>query len=153
MKKFIYTFFVCTLVSIVLCVTVNAQGVWNEDILLLEEMEHELVDMSALDVLEDEVMARSTKSISGTVAAYSHSISPEKVFLAERGIVTINCSYTPVAASVDFGVIAPDGYFYFLNVEGGNINRSIRVNQSGNFAVAIRNNSSNSVRVVGFIEY
>lgn len=71
--------------SIVLCVTVNAQGVWNEDVLLLEEMEHELVDVSALDVLEDGVMARSTKSISGTVAAYSHSISTEKVFLAERG--------------------------------------------------------------------
>lgn len=152
MKK-IFAFLVCTLVIMGLCVTVDAQVIWNEDILLLEEMEHELVDMSALDVLEDKVMTRSTKSIKGTVAAYSHSISAEKIFLAERGIVTINCSYTPVAASVDFGVIAPDGYFYFLNVEGGSINRSIRVNQSGNYAVAIRNNSSNTIYVTGFVDY
>ncbi len=54
---------------------------------------------------------------------------------------------------MDFGVIAPDGYFYFLNVEGGSINQSIRVSQSGSYAVAVRNNSSNTVFVVGFVNY
>ncbi|MCI8840230.1 MAG: hypothetical protein HFF24_07875 [Oscillospiraceae bacterium] len=50
-------------------------------------------------------------------------------------------------------LIAPDGYFYFLNVEGGSINQSIRVSQSGSYAVAVRNNSSYTVSVVGFVTY
>ena len=29
--------------------------------------------------------------------------------------VTIKATYTPFSASVDFGLIAPDGYFYYLN--------------------------------------
>ena len=153
MKKFFQILLVCTFVIGCLCITANAQDMWNEDVVYLEDMEHELIDMSALDMLGEDTIARSTKSISGTVAAYSHSISTEKIFLAERGIVTINCSYSPSSASVDFGVIAPDGYFYFLNVEGGSINRSIKVNQSGSYAVAIRNNSSDTIYVAGFVNY
>ena len=70
-----------------------------------------------------------------------------------RQVITINCSYSPASANMDFGVIAPDGYFYFLNVEGGSINQSIRVSQSGSYAVAVRNNSSYTVSVVGFVTY
>lgn len=153
MKRLCYAFLACALVIMSLCVAADAQDVWDEDIVRLEDMKHEMIDISTLNILENKMIARSTKSISGTVAAYSHSISTEKIFLVERGIVTINCSYTPVAASMDFGIIAPDGYFYFLNVEGGSTNRSIRVNQSGSYSLAIRNNSSHVVTVVGFVNY
>ncbi len=153
MKRLFYTFLACALVIVNLCVTVDAQDICDDDILCLAEMEHELIDISTLDVLKESMIGRSTKSINGTVAAYSHSISTEKIFLTERGIITINCSYSPSSASVDFGVIAPDGYFYFLNVEGGSINQSIKVSQGGRYAVAIRNNSSNTINVAGFADY
>lgn len=31
--------------------------------------------------------------------------------------VTIKATYTPFSTSVDFGLIAPDGYFYYLNAD------------------------------------
>ena len=67
--------------------------------------------------------------------------------------MTINCSYSPAFANMDFGVIAPDGYFYFLSVKEGSINRSIAVSQRGGYSMAIRNNSSYIVTVVGFVNY
>ena len=67
--------------------------------------------------------------------------------------VTINCSYSPASTSMDFGVIAPDGYFYYFNVKGGSINRSILVSQRGSYSVAIRNKSTHTVTVVGFVNY
>lgn len=153
MKNFLKLFLMCTFVIVSLCVTVNAQDAWNEDIVCLEDMEYEPIDMSDLGVLEGDLMVCISKSINGSVSASSHSISTEKIFLAERGIVTINCSYSPASASVDFGIIAPDGNFYFVNVSSGSINRSIQVKQSGNYAVAIRNNSANTIYVTGFVEY
>lgn len=67
--------------------------------------------------------------------------------------MTINCSYSPASASMDFGVIASDGYFYFLSAKEGSINRSIVVNQRGSYSLAIRNNSLHMVTVVGFVNY
>lgn len=67
--------------------------------------------------------------------------------------MTINCSYSPASANMDFGVIAPGGYFYFLSVKEGSINRSIVVSQQGSYSLAIRNNISHIVTVVGFVTY
>lgn len=67
--------------------------------------------------------------------------------------VSFNCSYSPSSASMDFGVIASSGQFYYINVKGGSISQAIRINQAGSYAVAIRNNSSQTVRVVGFVDY
>ncbi len=54
---------------------------------------------------------------------------------------------------MDFGVIASDGKFYSINVKGGSINQTLGIRQAGSYAVAIRNNSSQTVRVIGFVEY
>ncbi len=67
--------------------------------------------------------------------------------------ITINASYSPASASMDFGFIAPDGLFYSVNVTGGSINRGIDVSQRGNYTFAVRNNSSNTVSVSGFVNY
>lgn len=50
MKKFFQILLVCTFVIGCLCITANAQDMWNEDVVYLEDMEHELIDMSALDM-------------------------------------------------------------------------------------------------------
>lgn len=40
-----------------------------------------------------------------------------------------------------------------LYVDGGSINKTIQVSERGSYTLAIRNNSSSSVRVVGFVNY
>lgn len=153
LKKSLQITLMCAIAIGCLCVTANAQDVEHKQILNLEEMECEQVETLCVSALKKNTMVCSTNYINATVAGYAHSVSNQKVYLVDRGIISINCSYSPSAASVGFGVIAPDGYFYFLNVEGGNINRSIRVNQNGSYAVAIRNNSSDTIYVAGFVNY
>lgn len=153
LKRLAKIILLCIIAIGCLCVTVSAQEIQSEQFLQLEDMEREQINVSSLDVLKENTVLRSSNSINTSVAAYSHAVSDEEFFLAERGIVTINCSYSPSSASMDFGVIAPDGYFYFLNVGGGSINRSIRVNQSGHYLMAIRNNSSQTVSVVGYVDF
>lgn len=67
--------------------------------------------------------------------------------------VTIKATYSPFTASVDFGLIAPDGSFYYLNVDDGNFNQTIKVDERGNYTFAVRNNSSNTVNVSGYVNY
>ena len=118
----------------------------------LEDMDRVLVDMTKMEML-DETMVRATGSINSDVPANKTAVSGKKFPLEVGETVTINCSYSPASASVDFGVIAPDGYFYFLNVKGGSINQSMVVSQRGDYSMAIRNNSSSVVKVVGFVNY
>lgn len=42
-------------------------------------------------------------------------------------IVTIKATYSPFTASVDFGLIAPDGLFYGLNTNTGSFDKAIEV--------------------------
>lgn len=68
-------------------------------------------------------------------------------------VVTIKASYSPFSASVDFGVIAPDGFFYYVNVKDGSIDQGIEVEQPGHYTLAVRNNSSNRISVSGYVNY
>lgn len=78
----------------------------------------------------------------------------DKSFPLEIGeTVTINASYSPRSASVDFGLIAPDGYFYYLSGENGSFNETIKVDQRGNYTLAVRNNSNFEISVSGLVNY
>lgn len=50
-------------------------------------------------------------------------------------VVTIKATYSPFSASVDFGLIAPDGLFYGLNTTTGSFDKSIKVSQRGHASV------------------
>lgn len=67
--------------------------------------------------------------------------------------VTIKASYTPFSASVDFGLIAPDGYFYYINVSDGTFDETIKVDERGNYTFAVINNSSETISVSGYVNY
>ena len=67
--------------------------------------------------------------------------------------VTIKASYTPFSASVDFGLIAPDGYFYSLNTTTGSFDETIEVDQRGNYTFAVRNNSAQTISISGYVNY
>jgi len=81
-------------------------------------------------------------------------ISPAEEFLFSH---TWPCgrhlSYSPFSASVDFGVIAPDGLFYGLNTTTGSFDKAIKVNQRGHYYFAVRNNSSETISVSGYVNY
>lgn len=67
--------------------------------------------------------------------------------------VTIKATYTPFSASVDFGLIAPDGYFHYINVNNGSFDETIKVDERGNYTFAVMNNSSETISVSGYVNY
>ena len=67
--------------------------------------------------------------------------------------VTITASYAPTSASMDFGLIDSDNIFYPIRVNNGSINQTIIIDERGNYTLAIRNNSSYTVHVSGFVNY
>lgn len=151
-KKFLAVFLACAITMGALSLTASADTGHSDDILRMEDMKREMIDVSKVEVLEESSM-RATGSINSDIPANTLGVSDIKFSLEVGETVTINCSYSPAFANMDFGVIAPDGYFYFLSVKEGSINRSIAVSQSGGYSMAIRNNSSYIVTVVGFVNY
>lgn len=67
--------------------------------------------------------------------------------------VTITASYSPASASMDFGLIDSEGTFYPVRASDGSINQTIRIDLRGNYTFAVRNNSSYTVNVSGFVNY
>lgn len=151
-KKFLALFLACAIAMGALSLTASEDTGHSDDILRMEDMKCEMIDVSKIEVLE-ESSTRATGSLNSDIPANTLGVSDIKFSLEVGETVTINCSYSPAFANMDFGVIAPDGYFYFLSVKGGSINRSIVVSQRGGYSLAIRNNSSHVVTVVGFVNY
>ena len=67
--------------------------------------------------------------------------------------VTIQATYAPSSAKVDFGLVAPSGTYYYFSVTGGSIDKTMEIPERGNYTLKIRNNASTSVKVSGFVEY
>lgn len=113
-------------------------------------------DAEAVQVSDQEVNAAIERA-SGRFGmdVYAHEVvSADTSFpLEAKETVTINASYSPLSASVDFGLIAPNGLFYFVNVTDGSINKTIRVKERGYYTLAVRNNSDFDISVSGFVTY
>ena len=95
----------------------------------------------------------ATESFSISIPAKSKTSASSSFPLAAGETVTIKASYSPFSASVDFGLIAPDGKYYCFNITNGSIDKTIQVNESGKYTLQIRNNSSTEVKVSGFVNY
>ena len=96
---------------------------------------------------------RATGKFDMEVPANS-SVKAADSFPLEVGeVVTIKATYSPFSASVDFGLIAPDGLFYGLNTTTGSFDEAIKVSQRGHYYLAIRNNSSEEISVSGYVNY
>ena len=59
---------------------------------------------------------RATVSFSTEIPANRKAMANSSFPLVAGETITIKASYAPFDASVDFGVIAPDGKFYYFNV-------------------------------------
>lgn len=84
----------------------------------------------------------------GAIAKANTSFSLEK-----DDEVTIKASYAPASAAVNFGLIGPDDQFYYIPVTTGSIDETIKVNQHGEYTLAIENTSNVSITVNGTVTY
>ena len=121
----------------------------NAENVHLRELKREILEISDESILQ----ARAFGSINVSISANSNKAARKDLSLSAGESVTIDCSYSPVTASVDFGLVAPDGYFYYERVTGGSIDKTITVDEYGSYTFVIRNNSSDTVQVIGTIKY
>lgn len=105
------------------------------------------------DVDNTGAVTRATNQFSMEVPRNTILTADKAFSLEVRETVTINAAYSPTSASMDFGLVDSDGNFYYLTVTGGSINRTIEVSKRGEYTLAVRNNSSDLVRVAGFVNY
>lgn len=117
------------------CLTVNAGAVQAE---------------AGADTL---VIERASGRFSVDVSGRSTFTADQDFFLDVGETVTIKATYTPRSASVDFGLIAPDGLFYSLPGQQGSLNETFEIDQRGYYTLAIRNNSGSAVSVSGTVTY
>lgn len=91
--------------------------------------------------------------------SFSTSVSAGKVMklggevpLAGEEIVHFNAPFVPKVASVDFGILDSNNTFIYITASKGSVNGGITIAENGWYTPAIRNNSTNSVFVSGYIE-
>lgn len=98
-------------------------------------------------------LERASGSFNMTVPAKS-ILRADKSFPLEAGeTVTIKATYSPFSASVDFGLVDSKGKFHYLTVNNGTFDKTIKVDTRGNYVFAVRNNSSQSISVSGYVKY
>lgn len=153
MRQLMYVLMACVLMLAGIIPSAGAAEAPSESIIWLEDLEWEWIDLAAVECLEDGIMPMASASANGLYSQLSIHYITSFVDFNANDVVTFNCSYSPSSASMDFGVITSGGKFYSINVKGGSIHQAIGINQAGSYAVAIRNNSSQTVRVVGFVNY
>lgn len=96
---------------------------------------------------------RATNQFSFKISGNTWMKADKTFSLAPKDSVNINASYEPGSASVDFGLIDSNGIYHYINTTNGSVNHTIQIDEWGNYTFAIRNNSSYTVNVSGFVNY
>lgn len=148
LKKFTALVLICVLMAGCFSPTAEASGSPGSHIVYMEDMESEL-----LLTIYTNVAPYALGTINTTVSAHSISGASEQIYLDADETVTINCSYSPASTSVDFGLLDSNNVFHYVNVTNGSVNQTIRISSRGYYSVAIRNNSSRSISVTGYVNY
>lgn len=109
--------------------------------------------VSCLCVNAGAAKTRATEKYDIKISAHTISEASSSFPLEAGEVVTIKASYSPFSASVDVGLITPDGLFHYLTVNDGIIDEAIKVNERGYYTLAFRNNSSNIISLSGYVNY
>lgn len=99
------------------------------------------------------IIARATGRFSMDVPAGALRQANTSFPLDPGEVVTIKASYSPFSANVDFGLITSDGWFYYFTENDGSVDQSIEITERGEYTFAIRNNSTYSINVSGYVNY
>lgn len=100
-----------------------------------------------------EVIVRATGQINHTIPANTLISVEDWISLDKGEQVRFNCAYVSKSASVDFGLIDADNVFHYQRCTSGSISQSIKIEEAGQYIVAIRNNESYDITVTGNIRY
>ena len=140
---------VVALLLILVCVNnTTFAAVAKEEIINLSDMAYMVLDDNQSVIEENLSYSRATTSVSWSVNANVLK-KADTTFPMEAGeCVTINCSYTPRWADVEFGLIAPDDRFYYLPGQEGSINRAIRIEERGEYRFGVYNDLLNIKNVM-----
>lgn len=106
-----------------------------------------------VNVKASEVTTFATGKFTVTVQAGKEERAKTSFPLEAGEIVTINATYSPLDADVDFGLVDEEGTFYHLPGKNGSFSKSIEISVRGNYTFAVRNNSSVAVGVTGYVNY
>lgn len=109
-----------------------------------------------MDYVESEsgiVVTRASGRFTMDIPGHTSKKASTSFPLEVGEVVTIKASYAPFSANVDFGLIAPNGHFYYFTITDGSINKAIKITKRGYYTFAVRNNSSYSVNVSGYVNY
>lgn len=114
-----------------------------------KSLQTEHISIQTLNMIEH----RASGAFDLTIKSGMRAVA-DQAFPMEAGeTVTIKASYTPMSASVDVGLIDSDGVYYYFNVKNGSINKTIQIEERGNYKFAIRNNSEATILVSGYVNY
>lgn len=138
LKRFFSMLLIC--MSMISCLGGNAAAVSTAS-------DASMVQASAF------ALTRASGEFSMTIPAKTAYAASNSFSLDDGETVTIKASYAPFSASVDFGLLNSAGDFRYVNVTDGNIDKTILISERDNYTFAIRNNSSSSISVSGYVNY
>ena len=104
-------------------------------------------------VVEMETISRASGSFNVSVNPYERAKGDTDFPLEAGETVRIYATYSPDDASLDFGLVDPDGVFHYVSAENGSFDETFEVPESGNYRLGIKNNSGQTVKVSGFVKY
>lgn len=119
----------------------------------MSELTCEEIDDAQVELANMLLSTRATQRIDADIAA-GKTVKDVTAYPLEVGnVVTMNLTFSPPEADMDFGLIAPDKKFYSFKGADGTFKEKIQVSMTGTYYLAIRNNSKSTVSVVGFVYY
>ena len=151
--KICATALICALMAVILSVPARAAEGSAKWSLWMKDRVSEIQDEDTIEISSSQIGPRAFGSIDVTVSAHKARKSESRFPMEAGQTVTLDCRYTPNSASVDFGLIAPDGYFYYVNSTSGSINQTIQIVERGHYTLAVSNNSSEAVSIAGYVYY
>ena len=149
-RRFMSLFLVCAVAVGALTVPTSAH---STDTISLSELASEPLAGYEIESPGSGAVSRASRSLNMTVSANKTKLTTPSLSLGAGDTVTIDCSYSPASASMDFGLVAPNDRFYYINVTEGSIDETIQVEEHGSYTLAVRNNSDSAVTVIGTVNY
>lgn len=123
------------------------------EVISFEELSVEAVSSMSISRGQAGSMTRATSRIEWEIPSDTVMKADTAYSLEADEIVTINCTYSPRTADLDFGFITPDDTFHFTSGSNGSIKVNIQIEDTGEYYFAVRNNTSKTVEVLGYVYY
>ena len=99
------------------------------------------------------VAPKAVSDVDATIRANSFARIGSSFTMESGDTVTINCTYSPKDADVDFALITPENKFRYLSGKSGSCKFAIEIPETGTYYFAVNNNANETVRVLGFVYY